>query len=157
MLSQPSRKLPDTKQHGESAPCGFAARHFRVAAEASQLRKVRCLTDAAAADFGLDPQDRHGFVFAVNEAVTNAIQHGTPHQDGTIAVRIDASGDTLICSVNDGGPYLPSRGYSGSLEEHGRGLTFMALLADEVELSTESGGTTVRLHKRRRSCDQGGG
>jgi anti-sigma regulatory factor (Ser/Thr protein kinase) len=105
--------------------------------------------DEAAAEFGLGPADRYQFVFAVNEAVTNAIRHGRPDSDGTIGLRLAVDGNTLICSVNDRGQLLASAGDADPLAEGSRGLTFMALMTDEVELLSEDEGTTVRLHKRR--------
>jgi serine/threonine-protein kinase RsbW len=128
---------------------GFASRDFRLRCDPSELRRARCHVDEAAAEFGLGPADRHQFVFAVNEAVTNAIRHGRPDSDGTIGLRIAVDGNTLICSVNDRGQLRPSVGDSDPLAEGSRGLTFMALVADEVELLSEDEGTTVRLHKRR--------
>jgi anti-sigma regulatory factor (Ser/Thr protein kinase) len=110
---------------------------------------VRRYADAAAAEFGLERGDRHEFVFAVNEAVTNAIKHGRPDRDGTIGLCIDTDGDTLICSVSDSGQFLPAPADSDPLPERGRGLNCMALMMDEIELSTAPDGTTVRLHKRR--------
>jgi anti-sigma regulatory factor (Ser/Thr protein kinase) len=105
--------------------------------------------DEAAAEFGLGPADRYQFVFAVNEAVTNAIRHGRPDSDGTIGLRIAVDGNTLICSVNDRGRLRASVVDADPLAEGSRGLTFMALLTDEVELLSEDEGTTVRLYKRR--------
>jgi anti-sigma regulatory factor (Ser/Thr protein kinase) len=105
--------------------------------------------DEAAAEFGLGPTDRYQFVFAVNEAVTNAIRHGEPDSDGTIGLRIDVDADTLICSVNDRGRLVASCGDADPLAEGSRGLPLMALLTDEIELLSQAEGTTVRLCKRR--------
>lgn len=149
MHSLPSHKLPDGEHRLEPAARSFVTRQFDLPASPSQLQQMRRCVDDAAADFGLGPTDRYQFVFAVNEAATNAIKHGRPDQNGTIGLRIDADGDTLICSVHDNGPFLAPPADSDPLAERGRGFTFMALLMDEIELSTEPHGTTVRLHKRR--------
>jgi anti-sigma regulatory factor (Ser/Thr protein kinase) len=143
--------LRDGKHPLKPARGGFLTRQFCIPATPSELRKVRRQVDDAASEFGLGPTDRYQFVFAVNEAVTNAIRHGSPAQDGTVGLRIDAEGDTLICSVYDSGRFVASQPRSEPLAETGRGFTLMALLMDQVELSTQPDGTTVRLHKRRQS------
>ena len=125
------------------------SREFKLRSHPSELRRARCHVDAAAAEFGFGPADRYQFVFAVNEAVTNAIRHGQPDSDGTIGLRIAVDGDTLICSVNDRGRLVASFGDADPLAEGSRGLQFMALLTDEIELLSEDEGTTVRLYKRR--------
>jgi anti-sigma regulatory factor (Ser/Thr protein kinase) len=124
------------------------------------LRRVRRRADDAAAEFGLAASDRYEFVFAVNEAVTNAIKHGRPDRDGTIGLQIVADGDTLICSISDSGQFQlgphgpdpdgPDRDGPDPLGESGRGLACISRLMDRIELSTAPHGTTLRLHKRRR-------
>jgi anti-sigma regulatory factor (Ser/Thr protein kinase) len=107
------------------------------------------VADVAAA-FGLPPRARYEFVYAVNEAVTNAIKHGSPDRDGTIGLRVDREGDSIVCSVSDCGPWVSPQSDS-ALEsgEGGRGLVLMSALTDEVELSVEPRATVVRLRKRR--------
>jgi anti-sigma regulatory factor (Ser/Thr protein kinase) len=124
----------------------------RVRANASELHKVRRCAEDAAAGFGLGSTERYEFVFAVNEAVTNAIRHGQPFADGTIGLRFDAHDDTLICSVSDGGQFESGSADRGTWAEGGRGLSAMALVMDGIEFSTSSAGTTVRLQKRRREA-----
>lgn len=121
----------------------------RVPALASKLHYVRQCAEDAAAGFGLGRTERYEFVFAVNEAVTNAIRHGRPFRDGTIILRIDADGDTLVCSVSDGGRFEAAPGQSGVWAEGGRGLAAMALVTDQIDFCSSSTGTTIRLHKRR--------
>lgn len=148
MPSPHSVKLPDRARPREQGADSLVFQ-CRIPSAASELRRVRQCADDAAAGFGLSANDRYEFVFAVNEAVTNAIKHGTPDRDGTISMRIEADGDTLICSVSDSGEFQLSPQLTDPLEESGRGLTYIALLMDELELSSAPGGTTVRLHKRR--------
>jgi anti-sigma regulatory factor (Ser/Thr protein kinase) len=121
----------------------------RFPAIASELQRIRRCADRTAAEFGLGHSERHEFVFAVNEAVTNAIRHGKPDRDGTIGVQIAADGDMLICSVSDSGDFHAAPAESDPLAERGRGFTCMALMMDRIELATSPVGTTVRLHKRR--------
>ncbi len=104
----------------------------------------------AATSFGLDDHSVYAFVYAVNEAVTNAIKHGGAEADGTIGLRIESDGDPLICWVRDRGPFVAPVAYAGpSLAESGRGFALMSALADELEVEVSPQATVVRLSKRR--------
>ncbi len=150
MRLRPLRQPSETGLGPGSAE-SFVEREIRLPASAAELRRVRSCVSDAAADFGFGPKDRFELVFAVNEAVTNAIQHGQPDDDGAIGLTITAEGDTLVCAVHDRGRFVAPSTVTDLLAEHGRGLEFMALLTDEIEVSTEKDATTVRLHKRRSS------
>lgn len=152
MLRSPS--LPDEPDEPMSPPGGFAARSFRVPACPSRLARVRRDVDDAAAAFGLGPVDCYQLVVAVNEAATNAIKHGRPFDDGTIGLRIDACGDTLVCSVHDSGRFVSDPVAPDPLAECGRGLAVMEQFADATEISTGARGTTVCLYKRRCSTTE---
>jgi pimeloyl-ACP methyl ester carboxylesterase len=60
----------------ESLAGHFGVRELRLPAKASELGRAREYANQAAATFGFGAEDRFEFVFAVNEAVTNAIMHG---------------------------------------------------------------------------------
>jgi anti-sigma regulatory factor (Ser/Thr protein kinase) len=132
-----------------ASAAALAMLEHHLPATASELHCVRRYAEDAADEFGLRPTDRYEFVFAVNEAVTNAIRHGRPFRDGTIALRIDADGDTLICSVSDSGRFDGGPAQTGVWAEGGRGLAAMALVMDQIEFCSSPTGTTIRLHKRR--------
>lgn len=140
---------PPEATSAQAESSAFAPRGIRLLSDPSELRNARGHVEKAAAEFGLDGTDRFEFVFAVNEAVTNAIRHGKPHRDGTIGLGIAANGNTLVCSVYDCGRLRACGSDSDLLAEGGRGLSLMKLMADRVELLSEDGGTTVRLYKRR--------
>jgi anti-sigma regulatory factor (Ser/Thr protein kinase) len=131
----------------EDPPARFAARELRLPARPSELTRAREYVDAAATAFGFDERDRFDFVFAANEAVTNAIRHGTPDAAGTISLRIAADGDRLLLDVWDRGPFVTPAANGEVMPDHGRGLGLMALLMDEFEVRAEPDGTTVRLAK----------
>ena len=140
----PPRERP---RHSDNATPPFA---LRLPATGSELRSARDSVEDAAAAFGLEPRDRYQFVYAVNEAVTNAIKHGSPDQDGTIGLRVDFDGDSIVCSISDCGPWEnPEIPPSPSTGEGGRGLLLMSALTDEVQVSVKPEATTVRLRKRR--------
>ena len=139
----------------EQAGCAGVAEAFepvdlRLAARPSELRRARDCVAAAAADFGFARKAAYELVFAVNEAVTNAIKHGHPHDDGTIGLSIDADGDALVCSVHDAGPFVaPCATPEPDAAESGRGFAFMSALTDEFELLVQPAATIVRLRKLR--------
>ena len=139
----------------EQVGCAGLAEAFepvdlRLAARPSELKQARDCVAAAAADFGFARKAAYELVFAVNEAVTNAIKHGNPHDDGTIGLAIDADGDALICSVHDAGPFVPPGPRQAPVTaESGRGFAFMSALTDDFELLVKPAGTLVRLRKLR--------
>ncbi len=122
---------------------------LRLPAERSQLGAARKYVADVAAEFGFDPNTCFEFVFAVNEAVTNAIRHGASDENGQIQLSIVADAERLTFSVRDRGTFVMPVLDGSMSAEHGRGLALMASLVDEVQLEIEPGGTTVRLSKAR--------
>jgi serine/threonine-protein kinase RsbW len=122
---------------------------LELKAEPGELVTARRFVDAAAARFGLEEQERYEFTFAVNEAVTNAIEHGRPSPDGRIRLHVAAEHGALVFEVEDHGTFTPGPPAIDSLHERGRGLALMAATMDEVDVRRGSTGTLVRLCKRR--------
>ncbi len=122
---------------------------MRLAAQPSTLGLARQYARQAAAAFGLDAPSCDEFVFAVNEAVTNAIRHGAPDERGEIGIVALVDGDRLTLSVRDYGTFLGSARYATGLAEGGRGFQLMTRLTDAVQLCLGQGATTVRLSKSR--------
>jgi anti-sigma regulatory factor (Ser/Thr protein kinase) len=117
-------------------------------AQPSKLGVAREYARRAAATFGLDDDRCHEFAFAVNEAVTNAIRHGAPDEQGRIQLTAMTHGDCLTIAVRDYGRFAASAAYSRDAE-HGRGFTLMGRLMDRVQLCIAAEGTTVFLSKAR--------
>lgn len=125
------------------------ASELRLPALAGELFAARRYVEAAAIEFGLDVEDSYDFVYAANEAITNAIRHGAPNRDGQIVLSIHASDDLLSLSIHDCGRFAtPERPMQAGLEG-GRGFALMARLVDDIKLHTGPGGTTVTLCKVR--------
>jgi serine/threonine-protein kinase RsbW len=122
---------------------------LELSADPCELATVRRFVDAAAARFGLEDQERYEFTFAVNEAVSNAIEHGRPSPDGKIRLHVGEEGGALVFEVEDHGTFAPGPAAIDPLYERGRGLAFMAATMDEVDVRRGSNGTVVRLCKRR--------
>ena len=132
-----------------TAPASIG-RAVDVRADPSELIGVRRLAEAAAIRFGLGEQERFDFTFAVNEAVSNAIEHGGSSPAGTIRVELDTQDDTVVFRVEDYGTFTPKApGPADVFAERGRGLAFMAAVVDEVDLRRGENGTVVQLCKRR--------
>jgi serine/threonine-protein kinase RsbW len=122
---------------------------LELKADPGELATARRFVDAAAARFGLHDQDRYEFTFAVNEAVSNAIEHGRPRPDGKIRLHVAEEHGALVFEVEDHGTFAPGPAVIDPLHERGRGLAFMAATMDEVDVRRSSRGTVVRLCKRR--------
>lgn len=135
----------------ESLAGHFGVRELRLPAKASELGRAREYANQAAATFGFGAEDRFEFVFAVNEAVTNAIMHGAADEAGTIGLRIVADDQRLLLDVCDRGHFLARPPVEEPLAEHGRGFPLMAKFVDDLEVRSGPEGTTVRLGKRRRA------
>jgi anti-sigma regulatory factor (Ser/Thr protein kinase) len=60
-----------------------------------------------------------------------------------------AEGQALVFEVLDTGRFRPRVMRRGELSESGRGLEFMRVLMDEVDLRASKGGTLMRFIKRR--------
>jgi anti-sigma regulatory factor (Ser/Thr protein kinase) len=109
------------------------------------LYRLRQLVRWAARRVGLD-SDRTGYlVIAVSEAAGNAIAHGGGH--GALEV-IQDDQRRLIAEVSDHGPGLPPN-IPVTLPDpdaiSGRGLWLIHEACDRVDVTTGSGGTTVRM------------
>ncbi len=154
----PSLRLPaqpEAPPSPDPVPADSGARELRLPAKASELQRAREYADRAATTFGFRENERFEFVFAVNEAVTNAIRHGTADDAGTIGLRIAAEGDRLMVDVCDSGAFLAPRAAHEPMRDHGRGFALMAKLVDDVEVWTGPEGTTVRLVKHRQGQRNG--
>ncbi len=112
---------------------------------------ARSYAREAAKAFGFDANSSYEFVYAVNEAVTNAIRHGAPDAQGLIHLSIVADADRLTFSVSDCGTFVLPILKTATHSEHGRGLGLMARFMDEVRLCIRPGNTTVSLSKVRAS------
>lgn len=142
MLSPRYQSLPDTA-HLDSRPLV----DVQLPVHPGQLSVARHLVDEAAGSFGLTERDRFEFVFAVNEAMTNAVRHGPQHDGATIALRIDADDRGLAASVRSGGSFRTPEGLPDPWAEGGRGFHYMRVLMDEVRVQSSTAGTAVHLYK----------
>ena len=98
---------------------------------------------------------------AVSEAVTNCVVHAYPKESkGDITLRCELKGDMITITVQDKGvgikdiekarePFYTSK---PSEERSGMGFTVMESFMDNVDVTSNSFGTTVRMSKKIASC-----
>jgi serine/threonine-protein kinase RsbW len=129
----------------------FKSREHAIRAEVGRLKEARDFAARVAAEFGFNEDACYQVKLAMSEAVTNAIQHGSSSSSDPIRIVAGAEGDALVFEVLDTGRFRPRVRRRGPMSESGRGLEFMRLVMDEVDLRPGAGGTRVRLVKRRPS------
>jgi anti-sigma regulatory factor (Ser/Thr protein kinase) len=125
------------------------ASELHVLARRSELGVARRYAEDVATAFGLDQDGRYEFVYAVNEAVTNAIRHGASDEEDMIHMSIVSDESRLTFSVHDRGTFVMPEAEAVEASAGGRGLALIASLVDEVDVHIDPGGTTVRLSKLR--------
>ncbi|HEY4347159.1 MAG TPA: SpoIIE family protein phosphatase [Gaiellaceae bacterium] len=92
---------------------------------------------------GAHADEAFDIVFAVNEACSNAVEHPLDAGDSEIALEAEISSGHLTIMINDSG-----RWKAESTSRHrGRGLRFMNVLMENVEIVRSSDGTSVRLER----------
>jgi anti-sigma regulatory factor (Ser/Thr protein kinase) len=123
-------------------------REHSIPADLNCLKEARDFGDRAAEEFGLSLEARYQVRLALSEAVTNAIQHGSSSTDSPIRICASAEGGALVIEVLDTGRFVPRVTRRGDMPEFGRGLEFMRLMMDEVDVQPGSDGTRLRLVKR---------
>lgn len=126
----------------------FIERKLSLPADLAHLSEVRRFAEEAAAEYGFESAEQQQVKLAANEAVANAIEHGSSRVADEVVVRALEEDDALAIYVNDHGSFVPRMLHRGAMPERGRGLAFMDLLMDEVEVRPSSSGTEVRLLKR---------
>jgi anti-sigma regulatory factor (Ser/Thr protein kinase) len=127
----------------------FKPREHSILADIRLLKEARDFAERAAEEFGLDGAACYDVKLAMSEAVTNAIQHGSSSPDDPIKIGIAAEGGALVFEVLDTGRFRPRVMRRGELSESGRGLEFMRVLMDEVDLRPGDSGTLMRFAKLR--------
>ncbi|MGH2714552.1 MAG: ATP-binding protein [Thermoleophilaceae bacterium] len=126
----------------------FRPREHSMRADLNRLKEARDFAEDAAAEFGFDADARYEVKLAVSEAVTNAIQHGSRSPDDPIRILAAEESGALVFEVLDTGSFVPRVVRRGDLPEGGRGLEFMRVLMDEVDLRPGRRGTLLRMAKR---------
>ena len=113
------------------------------------LSEGRGFIDRALAAAGFDPAERYQITVATNEAVSNAMEHGAPCDDGHFHLAASVESGSFVFSVRDCGEFESAAApLPDPVAERGRGFAFMNLLMDDVRLDARAGETILRLAKR---------
>jgi anti-sigma regulatory factor (Ser/Thr protein kinase) len=151
------------RQTGEIAPFSEAARgveapvgdatvwvhEFAFAADTDLIPSARRRIAQAARACGLIDTALLDMVLAVDEALTNAVQHGSPRgEEDEIAVRAGVQGREFVVEVSDhGSGFALCDDPPESLALRGRGIPFMRSLVDQASFACSDAGTVVLLAK----------
>jgi anti-sigma regulatory factor (Ser/Thr protein kinase) len=100
---------------------------------------------------GIDAEVVADVLLALDEAVSNAVRHGSRGGD-PVLVTVDADGEWVEMTVRDGGPTprlprLPAEP-PPVLHTGGRGLWLILQLVDEVRLQRVGDGTRLTMRRR---------
>jgi anti-sigma regulatory factor (Ser/Thr protein kinase) len=113
------------------------------------LSEGRGFIDRILASTGFDAAARYQITVATNEAVSNAMEHGAPCDDGRFHLAAGVEDGSFVFSIRDCGRFVDSPSPPPDpVAERGRGFAFMNLLMDEVRLHARAGETVLRLAKR---------
>jgi serine/threonine-protein kinase RsbW len=123
-------------------------REHSICADLGRLKEARDFGERAAAEFGLDEDACYEVKLALSEAVSNAIRHGSSSADAPIRICVSGEAGALVIEVIDTGRFVPRVTRRGDMPESGRGMEFMRLMMDEVDLQPGTDGTRLRLVKR---------
>jgi anti-sigma regulatory factor (Ser/Thr protein kinase)/ketosteroid isomerase-like protein len=113
------------------------------------LSEGRGFIDRALSDAGFDAGTRYQVTVATNEAISNAMEHGSPCDDGRFHLAATVERGSFVFSVRDCGKFEHAVSQAADpVAERGRGFAFMNLLMDDVRLDAHPGETVLRLAKR---------
>ncbi len=131
---------------------------LNIKSDVANLGPVADFIVKAAQEAGLDDRETYNVQMAVDEAVTNIIQHAyNGNHEGRIDICCERRGMEFIVEIRDfGKPFDPSRVRTprvhGPLSRRtigGLGVFFMKKLMDQVEFTSDAvHGNRVRMVKR---------
>ncbi|MEA2362516.1 MAG: hypothetical protein QOD71_1661 [Thermoleophilaceae bacterium] len=124
-------------------PVATESIHFTLPAEPESLPGLRRRLARFLHAAGADDAETYEITLTVCEAAGNAIEHAYGPGDATFDVEASFHADELVATVSDRGHWRERRG-----THRGRGLNIIEGLMDQVEVSTEQGGTVVRMSRR---------
>ena len=127
----------------------FQPREHFLRADLRLLKDAREFAERVALDFGLENGACYQVKLAMSEAVTNAIQHGSSSPEDPIRIWAIEEGGALVFEVLDTGRFRARVARRGApVPDSGRGLAFLRLLMDEVDVRPGTKGTLLRFAKR---------
>ena len=145
-----SSLVPGEALGAEGAAVGGAgadALHVRTSRSVTSVPMLRRRARAWLQARGVDEDVAEAVLLATGEAVSNAVEHAyLPDAEGVVELTMTAGAadqpTAVHVSVTDGGCWRPAPADAGF---RGRGLPMIRALAVQVEISTGSHGTCVRM------------
>ena len=123
-----------------------------AAADPARVAELRHFADAVARECGFGDSDRFEIVAAVNEALANAVQHGSRTERDVITLRAVLDRSRLTFHVRDSGTIDREVSFldviGGADFRPGFGTRIMEGLCDDLYIMPSPSGTTVRASKR---------
>jgi serine/threonine-protein kinase RsbW len=117
--------------------------HEQISARLDELRPLRSRIRTWLEQSFVEPTVADDLSIAINEAVANAIEHGSTDESATVSVVCRCCGDGVEIEVTDPG----SRRLGVADPDRGRGFTIMHALVDDVSFTPSLVGTTVRMRR----------
>jgi anti-sigma regulatory factor (Ser/Thr protein kinase) len=114
---------------------------LRLPCTARSVRETRMAITALARAAGMPEEKVEELQLAVSEAATNAVRHGS-EDDGELLVQASTTDGALQVWITDRGGGMRPRIDRGGL---GLGLPIIASVTDQLEVVTDSDGTTVKM------------
>jgi anti-sigma regulatory factor (Ser/Thr protein kinase) len=116
--------------------------------DGESLYALRSAVAAHAADLDLAEQGVADLVLVAHELATNAVRHGGATPSRPARLRLWTSGGLIVCEVRDPGPGPADPATVGlsrveSAASNGRGLWIVRQLAQRLDITSDSDGTTV--------------
>lgn len=133
---------------------------LNVTSRPENLARIAEFIGEVTANFGMTEHETYSIQMAVDEAVTNVIEHAYQSQEGPIEVIAQRKGDDFIVTLRDHGrPFDPDKviepDIAAPLDEReigGLGLYFMRRLMDRVDFRfNEDGWNELIMVRRRRA------
>lgn len=145
MLATQTIKTKSFKSSPQKTTEFFGA-ELEIEPEASQLAFVRDFISQAAKSCFFSHQAVFDIVLAANEAVANAIEHGSPSKNGTIKISYQCTAGNFVVKVKDTGRFQKVINIDNDCR--GRGIMLMLALMDKVTFDETPEGTVVCLMKK---------
>jgi stage II sporulation protein AB (anti-sigma F factor) len=131
--------------------------HLSIPPEAEHTRTVRDAVSAFAVLHGVGDLDLEALLFAIGEALANAVEHASSRGDIEVFAEVDERELTATIIDYGHGFVAPAelQALPDPLSERGRGIPIMQRFVDRFTVeSAPERGTAVRLTRRRRQYRQ---
>ena len=124
-------------------PPSAGSLELRLPADPGALAQLRQRIGRFLDASGANDEERFELTLAVSEAAMNAIEHAYGPSEAEFDLSASISGDEFRAEVRDSGRWRERRS-----DDRGRGLAIIEALMDDVEVTADPTGTSVRMRRR---------